>query len=108
MEEIMNKTMVMYFSIYGTTKKYAEWIAEELSGDIYDIKNVTIDVLLNYDTIILGNGLYAGKINGTNIILENYELLKNKKIILYTCGLADYNEEKNINAIKTRIEKIIP
>ena len=35
----MDKTIIIYFSKYGTTKKYAEWIAEELNGNIFDIKN---------------------------------------------------------------------
>jgi flavodoxin len=47
----------MYFSKYGSTKKYAEWIAEELNGDIFDIKNVKNSSLDDYSTIILGSGL---------------------------------------------------
>ncbi|WP_366936885.1 flavodoxin domain-containing protein [uncultured Clostridium sp.] len=32
----MNNTVVVYKSKYGSTKKYAEWIAEELSSDIIE------------------------------------------------------------------------
>jgi menaquinone-dependent protoporphyrinogen IX oxidase len=107
-EKIMAKVLVMYFSKYGTTKKYAEWIASELNGDIFDMKKIKQNILNNYDTIILGSGLYAGNIGGINILLENYETLKGKKIILFTCGLADYNKTENINAINKRICQVIP
>ena len=104
----MAKVLVMYFSKYGSTKKYAEWIASELNGDVYNIKNIKQNILENYETIILGSGLYAGKIEGINIIINNYETIKDKKLIIFTCGLADYNKTENINNISKRLEKIIP
>ena len=104
----MTKIIVIYFSKYGSTKKYAEWIASELNGDIYSIKNIKQNILVNYDTIILGSGLYAGKFQGANLIINNYEKLKNKRLVLFTCGLADYSIIENINMISKRLEKIIP
>jgi len=35
----MNKVLVIYFSKYGTTKQYSEWIASDLKGDICGINN---------------------------------------------------------------------
>jgi len=99
----MAKVLIMYFSKYGTTKKYAQWIAEELNGDIFDIKDINQDILINYDTIILGSALYAGNIGGLNVIKNNYEKIKDKKIVIFTCGVADYSKSININAIKQRI-----
>jgi menaquinone-dependent protoporphyrinogen IX oxidase len=108
MENIMAKVLVLYFSKYGTTKKYAEWIASELNGDIGNVKNIKPDMLENYDTIIIGSGLYAGKIEGVKLLIDNYEAIKEKKLILFTCGLADYSKTENINNIRKRLEKIIP
>ena len=48
MEEIMAKVLIMYFSKYGSTRKYAEWIASELNGDVYNIKNIKQNILGNY------------------------------------------------------------
>ena len=104
----MSKVSVVYFSNYGSTKKYAEWIAAELNGDIYSIENFNQNSLVNYDTIIIGSGLYAGKIEGIKLIVSNYETLKNKKLVLFTCGLADYSKTENINSINKRLEEIIP
>jgi flavodoxin len=101
----MTKTLIIYFSEYGTTKRYAEWIAEELNGDIYSINKFKPNILNNYDTIIIGSGLYAGKIKGIDIIIKNYEVLKNKKLVIFTCGLADYSKVENINEIYNKLEK---
>jgi menaquinone-dependent protoporphyrinogen IX oxidase len=104
----MTKVLVIYFSKYGSTKKYAEWIASELNGDICNVKKVKPNILGNYDTIIIGSGLYAGKIEGIKILIDNYETIKDKKLIIFTCGLADYSKIENINNIRRRLERIIP
>jgi menaquinone-dependent protoporphyrinogen IX oxidase len=104
----MSKALIIYFSKYGTTHKYVEWIAEDLGGDIYPINNLNQNILKNYDTIILGSGLYAGKVAGLNILIKNYEILKTKKIVLFTCGLADYSKSVNVNAIYKRLETELP
>lgn len=81
------KTIVLYKSKYGSTKTYAEWIAEELSCKAVDVSKVKVDDLLQYDTIIHGGGLYAETIAGVTIITKNIEKLKGKKLIVFTTGL---------------------
>ena len=44
--------------------------------------------------IIFGGGLYASGINGISIITKNYDLIKEKDIIVFTVGLADPNIEE--------------
>ncbi len=80
-------TIVVYKSKYGSTKKYAEWIAEDLGCEAIDAKNVKIDDLLKYDTIIYGGGLYAEIINGVILLTKNMDKLENKKLIVYTTGI---------------------
>jgi flavodoxin len=57
------KTLVVYKSKTGYTKKYAEWIAEELSADILEVSKVNINILASYDTVIFGGSLHAVGIN---------------------------------------------
>lgn len=103
----MGNIIVVYQSKYGSTKKYAEWLAEELSCDLIEKKNISIEKLLEYDTIIYGGGLYAGGISGINLITKNFDKLSNKNLILFTCGLADTNNKENIDSIKNSISKIL-
>lgn len=79
--------VVVYRSKYGSTKAYAEWISEELGCDIFEYKEVKIDDLLKYDTIIYGGGLYAEVINGVYLLTKNMDKLKGKKIAVYSTGI---------------------
>lgn len=79
--------IVIYKTKYGSTKQYAEWIAEDLGCSAVDAKKVKVDDLLGYDTIVYGGGLYAEVINGVSLITKNIEKLKDKKIIVYTTGI---------------------
>lgn len=83
----MNKTIVIYKTKYGSTKSYGEWIAQDLGCTVVDAKDVKIDDLLQYDTIIYGGGLYAEIINGVSLITKNFDKLSDKKVIIYTTGI---------------------
>jgi flavodoxin len=45
------KTIVIYKSKTGFTKKYAQWIAAELSADLLEAAMVAADKLAAYDTV---------------------------------------------------------
>lgn len=79
--------IVVYKSKYGSTESYGRWIAEALGCEAFDAKDVKIDDLLAYDTIIYGGGLYAEVIGGITLITKNFDKLDGKKIIVYTTGL---------------------
>ena len=79
--------IVIYKSKYGSTKAYAQWIADELGCMAYDAGSVKIDDIMKYDTIIYGGGLYAEVIAGVSLITKNIEKLKGKKLIVYTTGI---------------------
>ncbi len=88
------KAVVIYKSKYGSTRQYAEWIAEELSADIFDAKSVNAKNLAEYDTIIYGGGLYAEVIAGVTLITKNIDKLSGKKLIVFTTGITpiEYRE----------------
>lgn len=95
----MSKTIVMYQSKYGATKKYAHWLAEELSCEIVETKKANAEDMEQYDTIILGGGIYASGISGLSFIRKNYTRLKDKKLIVFAVGASPY-DEKAMLAIK--------
>ena len=83
--------IVVYKSKYGSTKAYAEWIADELGCEMVDAKNLKADDLVKYDTIVYGGGLYAEIINGVTLITKNFDKLSNKKIVVFTTGITPLN-----------------
>ena len=62
--------------------------------DIFEYKEINIDDLLKYDTIIYGGGLYAEVINGVYLLTKNMDKLKGKKIAVYSTGITplEYRE----------------
>ncbi|MBR5155355.1 MAG: flavodoxin [Clostridia bacterium] len=80
-------SVVIYKSRYGSTQKYAQWIAEELGCSIFDAKNISSSDLIKYDTIIYGGGLYGEVICGAGLITKNIDLLKGKKIVIFSTGI---------------------
>lgn len=51
-------------------------------------------MLTRYDTIIYGGGLYASGIAGISTISKNFETLKDKRIMVFTVGLASTDREE--------------
>jgi len=92
---------VIYKSKTGFSKKYAEWIAEELSADILEASKANVDMFSNYDTVIYGGGLYAVGINGVDLIKKNINKLKGKKVIVFATGASPGREEE-ISEVKNK------
>lgn len=89
----MPNIIVMYQSKYGATKRYAQWLSEELACDLIETKKANIDKIKEYDTIILGGGIYGMGISGIAFLKKNYEKLRNKKIIVFAVGASPYNDD---------------
>lgn len=87
------KTVVIYKSNTGFTKKYAEWIAEELSADIFDVKDIDANKLEPYEAVIYGGSLYASGIKGIKFIKRNLDKLKDKKVAVFATGASPAREE---------------
>ncbi|NMC55863.1 MAG: flavodoxin [Eubacteriaceae bacterium] len=85
----MSDIAVIYKSKYGSTKKYAQWISEELKADLFERSDIKEEDINKYKTIIFGGGLYASGIIGIDIIKKNFEKIKSKNIIVFTVGLGD-------------------
>lgn len=94
-----NNTAVLYKSKYGATRTYAKWIADKLHGDLYNIDNVTIGNLNNYDFIVFAGALYAGKLSCAKAIKRFYNKLKEGKhlyCVIVGIGNPDNKEPFNI------------
>jgi len=87
------KTIVVYKSKTGFVRNYAQWIAEELSADIFEVSKVNINMLTTYDTVVYGGSLHAVGINGVKFITKNIDKLKDKKLVVFASGASPSNED---------------
>ncbi len=76
------KILVTYKSKTGFTKKYAEWIAEELGCEAKDIKAIASKDVAEYDLIIHGGWILGGIINGYSKINS----FNPKRLIVFGVG----------------------
>lgn len=95
----MKNVLVIYESKYGFSKKYAIDLARETFSDVVERKNVSTEKLLKAETIIFFGGLYAGKLNGFNFIIKNFDKIKDKNLIIVPVGLTDPNNKENFDHI---------
>lgn len=56
----MGETLVVYYSKYGSTKLYAEWIASAIGAIILELNELSEEILDRSDRIIFGCGIYTG------------------------------------------------
>jgi len=89
----MSDIVVVYKSKYGYSEKYAKWISDALSADIFRTNQIKPDKLKSYSNIIYCGGLYAGNILGFPLIKKNYSELRNKKLIIAAVGATLKNDE---------------
>ena len=76
--ESKNKITVIYRSKYGSSKKYAGWIAIKLDADLYELSDITSGDLLDYEKIIFVSSIYSGKILGVNFLTKNFDKIKER------------------------------
>lgn len=103
----MKKRVVIFESKYGSTGQYATWIAEALSCPLFEKRKFRQQDLADYDTIIYGGGLYAGGVSGIELIAKNWPVLREKNVILFTCGLADPSDPENVRHIRDSLSKAL-
>lgn len=86
-------TLIAYGTKYGCAEKCAKRIAEELKEDVelVDLRKTKGVNLSGYDKVIIGGSIYIGKIQKevSDFCSRNLDELKNKKIGLFICGMAE-------------------
>lgn len=85
------KTAIIYSTTHGTTEKIAVAIKDALGVNAYtfNLKSVKKVDLGQFDQIVIGGSIHAGKIqkNIMNFCKTNLLELLNKKLALFICGM---------------------
>lgn len=89
------KSIVVYTSKTGFTKKYAQWIAEDLGCEAKGLNEISGENLADYDQVIYGGWIMGGMISGLDKIRNNNQ----KKLIVFGVGFNEPSEE-NTNTVR--------
>ncbi len=83
------KTLIVFTSQTGFTKKYAQWMTERLSADLFDLKDVQKkdnSFFDGYDAIVYAGWLMAGKVVKSNWFFDKAKGWKGKQLALVAVG----------------------
>jgi len=83
------KPIVIYTSKYGSTEKYAGWIARALNCPSERLNNISTQELAAYDTVIYGGGVYGGKIAGLKKFFAKQGKTDHQKLVLFMVGMTN-------------------
>lgn len=96
----MENVVVIYKTKTGFTENYAHWIAEALDCEAYPLENVNMVDLSDYDLIILGGGIRAGRIGGIGFVKKIQKLLPNTRLIIFATGATPATEAAEIERFR--------
>lgn len=80
------KTVVIYNSQTGFTRRYAEWIAEAAGADCFALTEAKKKSMDEYDAIIFGGWACAGGISKLSWFKGNIDKWSGKKLIAFCVG----------------------
>jgi len=82
------KILILYKSRHGTTKQYAGWLLEYFpNAVIASIDSFDVKKLVDFESVILGSSVYAGKILAAGFLTSNWKLFKDKKMFFFVVGM---------------------
>lgn len=95
-------TLIVYRTNHGCVEKCANMLAQKLNGnaEIQNMKSMVDLDLSGYDRIIIGGSIYAGRIQKeiSEFCTKNIDILKQKKIGLFICGMQNEAFQAELNA----------
>jgi len=80
------KTIVIYNSKTGFTKRYAQWLAEAIKADCFELSEAKKKSMAEYKAIIFGGWACAGSISKLSWFKGNIEKWTDKKLIVFCVG----------------------
>ena len=97
------RTLILYTSKTGNTKKYAEDIAQAVKGDVFPLKKNKWKDVGDYDSIVLGGWVMGGKIQGIDDFLSHYDEISDKNILVFSSGMGFVTSESRDRLISGNV-----
>ncbi len=101
------KILIVYQSKQGFTKQYAEWIRDSLDCDILENKLIRTGMIAGYDMVICGSGIYAGNIEGFDVVKMCSEKTDATHIIGFVVGLANPEILETHEVVEKAVNKVL-
>ena len=84
----MSTPLVIFGSHYGYTRRYAEWIAEDLGGEAIPAEAVTPERIAQAETVVIGASDYAGRLTHADAIRRLAPALEGRRLAFFTVSFS--------------------
>lgn len=92
------KTLVIYRSFLGSSKKYAAWLHEAIPSDLMKFSKANAKALEAHDTVVMFGGTYMYRPSLLGYIIKNWNTLKSKRVVFVTVAGAAEVEGDSVKA----------
>jgi flavodoxin len=93
------RTVIVYRSFLGSTRKYAQWLHESIeSSDLFKSGRIGNKELAKYDLIIICSGTYMGWISLRGYLQKKWPVLQAKKVIMLVVGMVPTEDSESMTA----------
>lgn len=105
------RTLVIYISQTGFTRKYAEWLSKRMDADILTIqeaKKKSMEYFGEYDAIVYGGWAMAGSVVDSKWFLQKSAEWKDKRMAIFCVGASPEENpdvEESLNRLLTDEQK---
>ena len=97
-------TAIIYTTKYGSTERYAKWLAEDAGADLYPLDKSVFNKISDYHTIVFGGPLYAVGLLGMPLLKKNLDRLKGKRLIIFSVGASPASEKALSDIIENNFD----
>lgn len=94
------KTIVVYNSQTGFTRRYAQWIAKASGADCIELSEAKRKNMDEYEAIIFGSWACAGSISKLNWFKSHIDCWTDKKLIVFCVGASPINSPEVASALE--------
>lgn len=99
------RTIVIYNSQTGFTKRYAEWIAEATGADCLELLAAKRKSMDTYEAIVFGSWACAGSISKLKWFKSNLDKWSDKRLIAFCVGGSPIDNPEIEQALKQNFMK---
>ncbi|WP_386688380.1 menaquinone-dependent protoporphyrinogen IX dehydrogenase [Lonepinella sp. MS14437] len=102
------KTLILYSSYDGQTKRIAEFLASKLSSEV-EVRSISEQICFDFDRIIIGASVRYGYFNKNlyKFIKKNTALLNSKPSAFFGVNLTARKDDKNTPETNVYVRKFL-
>lgn len=90
--------IIVYKGKYGATRQYAQWLGHQLNLPVYTTDELQKKEISLCDFMIIGTSVYIGKLQISQWLRSNLDLIRGKKIFFFQVAGTPPEEKEKLEA----------